>query len=707
MIHFHCVMKKGFGLAYVLVILATVSTLLASAYLRHSQTIMAMKASGRDQVQARFLAESGLQMAVILLRDEDHDWYKDFAQPVTSADLGIDESNLGGRFELTFHSIPSAYSGQGDFITVRSRGLVGRNSASSMATVKITCALTNYLFSSRGDFAMVGNLTPDNSGPILVSSNGDQGNFTFWHDRLNLKPLFAGTNHEFGSLKFQGSIQATGSIAVSNVNETGPVGPPLELNGPLSPMVMTHSDIPGVTEQGSLEFLDQVEFDAQATLNAGIPSIDEVFTEAALAPGLHTIDISSYPTGVLAEFQPDGSLIISEAVLSPVGRVYDKDIYQEYTAQLAAVYLAHNPLQADPDQMLRREVAWDDPDFNNHPYPPDLISDIDGDGVVETEGDSYLLHNLERGTTLRTFQLDRSSFTTVRFLTARTDYPTPTGPKGPPLFLRGIVRGRAAIFYDVADPAQSRDRLQTIVLNQHDWQNPSTTGIPGGLRYLDPTIRMKADGAASSADRLIVVCGGQMTAAGNSTYLKRRIRDLTDQPFDFQQRLFDLDQIYTDRFAGGPWPADEFVICPSVNVSQVSLQGSFVANQLDLELGRLTADGVLAPDTRVDDRRYPSPNTLLLWDQFPNPVISDLPTAPVPAWADPQEAAVFGIRFRNTATSGIPQEKLRGSYASLGAPFSGRQGSRYYDYSLRDLDRQTLQEAGLPISTVLCTWQRE
>ncbi len=378
--------RRGFGLPFVLLVLMVITTLVAAAVVRYAQTVQYSRLGG-ELVTARMIADSGLEMAVTLMRDQDHDWFASYSQPISNIDLGLSDDVLGGSFELDFHTLPSVSMAPGSFVTVRCVGRVGRKESTSLATVKVTSLISNYLLLPNGNYTIKGNRANSNVGPILVTANGDEGNLLVWHDRYGHYALTGAPNHEHGDLEFRGSIKATGQFVLTNeIDGGGNTLPPLKFKGRIPAGNYVHNDLP-LPSLGSLVLPEDLEVDSDARLRSKVPEVDIMLEKARTQTGALSLDISAYPEGVLAEFV-DGRLVISPVERSLVGRVYDKEFHDQNQADLKEVVKKNRGVNnSQAKKILKEEVAWDDPFFSDRPYPPDLVNDIDGDGVVETDGD--------------------------------------------------------------------------------------------------------------------------------------------------------------------------------------------------------------------------------------------------------------------------------------------------------------------------------
>jgi len=233
-----------------------------------------------------------------------------------------------------------------------------------------------------------------------------------------------------------------------------------------------------------------------------------------------------------------------------VGKLFDKDFYIACHDDLLAEQKHYWSSSNDPlmDQILRSSVAWDDPDYLDAPYPPDLQDDLDGDGITETTGDYYDVVRKVRGAQLARVPLSTASWQTIYLRTNRTDYGTGGLSHAPHLFIRGNVKGKAVIVYDVTDDTldPGYDRLHTYILGQDE--DPSDApanriapagapGVSGGVRYDDPNVKLSKTQPVHSQDGLFLLSRGSVHGWGDSSHYRERIRDATGALVNYEDTL--------------------------------------------------------------------------------------------------------------------------------------------------------------------------
>ncbi|MEW6281689.1 MAG: hypothetical protein AB1758_23980, partial [Candidatus Eremiobacterota bacterium] len=554
-------LRRGVALGFVLAIILAMSAFTTAVVYRFRQSA-ALTAHGTSLVQARLLADSGAETAVILMRDHDLEWFRDLPVPVTSERLGFDPVTLGGRFELRFEQIPEVTQGQGTFLTILSTGTSGGATARTAVTVKLTSPLTNYIFFSNGNYTIAGWGDPTISGPMFVNARGDQGQVRMWHDNRYWDPLYNVERHFGGKIQLASQIKATGKVFLRNADYKNQYSlQPMSFDGTTPAQKLVLNDIDLAPSKGSLTLTSELSAQAEIPLNTQAPTIDQVLQGVRGNPRSTLVDVSSYPDGVLAEFI-DGQLVVSEVDTREVGRVFDKDLYQGHRSSLINEMLLQHK-STDPgamDAMLRADTLYDDPDFPNAAYPPGLQSDLSGDGQVETQGDYFPVNRVVRGPLIARIPLSRSRLKSVRLVTGRTDYPSASGvPTAPPVYVRGIVEGKVSLSYDVtSDTLDPRyDRLHMVVLNDHEMptDSPSTAisssgpGVPGGLRYADPKVGLTpADPDASSQDLAVLISRGSLSGAGATTSYKESVHPDSGAAINYSKVLNDLDKSYRDFY---------------------------------------------------------------------------------------------------------------------------------------------------------------
>lgn len=700
--------KRGIALLYVLLVASVMATLATALAFRYQQTVRTLLYD-EGSVRARELADSAVELAVVLLRDHSLDWYKAYSSVVSSQDLGYSEARLGGRFELRLENIKGLYpSGQGTFLTIVGTGIAQGQRAVTAATVKLSSPLTNFVYYSSGTYTIEAWSNPTITGPIFAGSNGDSGDIRMWHDIRYYNVQTSEPTHWGGRINLNAQLKASGKIFIRNVDSLNNDYSQGEksLDGTLASGDLVHDDINGVKPKGAVAVPAGVQAQPNIRVGVDLPKMNQVLKNFRAKKEKTVVDVSGYPNGVMAEFV-DGQVVISEARPKVVGYVFDKDIYLSSRAGMVGEIQnnTNNLVSAsEAETILKRSVVWDDPDLPNRPYPDDLKTDLDGNGVPESEGDATAITRVTRGGEIARLKLSRSEWQTLQLVTSKTDYPDAVGrPQAPPVYVRGNVAGKVNLVYDVTDDAldPKYDRLRTVVLADHEDPDDSDTkltppdapGVPGGLRYQDPRIAKTPSDSEVSPDLLMVVSRGTISGAGLSPGYKTRSRDLDGKLMNYDQRLNTLSKQHSDYYTSkGTWAAGDFANTRTYTPS-VSMFGIFIGSDVN-SAGTRTVNGNLIS---TSNRTFPSAYSDFRWSQFgsrPAGVIGD-------------HMAVFPLRQRNTTLSSGTWVQLRGSLSSLGNRLRNVGGDSRYDYKLQNLDSTVLQqELGLPVSVILCTWQR-
>lgn len=696
--------RSGVALAYVLLMTVVLFAFIAAFFLRFTHTLKFLSYD-EGGVRARALAESGAYLAVTLLRERAVDWYEAFDQPIPSSVFGPEytEEVLGGQFELEFTREPDLYPGAGEWLTLVSTGRSGKRTARTAVTLKLTNPVINYaILNNAGTYRVTwGSIT----GPIF--SNGD-----VWirHDAWGYNDFHQRWIHSWSHPKLDAEIKATGDIFLQNENGDSTMSPRYSaakkyFDGSYSPEVIVHDDLPHVDEKGSLTLTGDLEAQPNVAVGVDTPEMSEVLAKYRQKEDKTVVDVSDYPEGVMAEFI-DGKLYLSRARYQTVGKVFDKDIYAEQAPHLIRD-LESNYGVSGVDQLLRNEVVWNDPDFPDAPYPSELQDDLNGDGVPETAGDYIELKKLVRGEPLpgSPIHLSRSEYKTVYLETSRTDHDLDGDGKAnaPPIFVRGNVEGKAVMVYDVTDDAldPNYDKLNMFVLGQHEdpYRDENThqvtishPGVPGGLRYEDPTSKSSPDSTEpASPDALIMVSRGNLNSFGETGWYKDVVRAEDGTAVRFLDQLRSLDKLYVDHFtAQGDWEAGDYRMYRGGAQVTTPMFGVFLANRSRADTPRLSTEGQLVEG--YGDRAH---RTWMKWESFP---------APWPDGARPNRYALFPLRMRQSRTSEGATYDVNGALASLGKPLYNR-GDVRYDYKMQSLTAAELEEIGLPLSVVVATWQ--
>lgn len=704
--------RPAFALPFVLLLTVVLSILTSAATYRYIHTTRFLS-YGRDTVRARNLADSGIEMALILMRDQDVYWYQDktlFPGQITSQSLGLTPAAIGGEFELHFEKYPNLYPSRGTFMSVRCVGHAGRAQATSVATVKLTSVLTNFLFLSNGNYTQSSWADSSTSGPIFVNGNGDAGDFRIWHDNRHYQNQTHEIVHAGLTLTMEGQVKAAGQVFIQNVDTvSGNSAAPMQLNGEQSAGTLVHNDLAGAGATGKVVFPDTFMANPNVELNVDIPKVGKLL-EKARGIGAVTVDISSYGDGVLAEFTDSGKLVISKVEKKTLGYLYDKDLYDRYQGNLLDLQLGDHGSTDNAAALsrIRSEVTWNDPDIPDAPYPADLQTDLDGDGVVETSGDRLEFKKIVRGAQIASFDIDTSVRTNVQLVTSNTSYDHGFGPEGPAVFVRGIVTGRVGLSYDVTNDSldPGYDRLHMNILSEHEAPSDSTKkimtsgpGVPGGLRYSNPAIvKGPEDTNFGSSDKLILLSRGTISASGMNTGFKEKTRDAAGNQTNMASDILSLEQDYVNFYAS-KYPESSFRQAGQKGTSSAHLQGVFVASEINFRTGRLNNEGYLVPQVSSTSsvRENPTYWKRLNWSLF---------SGSKPAGAEDDYINTVGLRMRNAAVPSWSRDYLRGIYDSLSRKMVTITGDRQYNYQWQDVDPADLYSEGLPVSVVLCSWQR-
>lgn len=697
---------RGIALFYVMCLFVVMVTLTTAALYRYTSSLRFLSYDS-GTVSARLLADSGANLAVVLLRDRSSAWYTDdrFADGITSESLGYTEESLGGRFTLEFKEMDEIYEGVGTYLTVVSTGYSGGRQAQTVATIKVTSPLTNFLTVSNGNFDIGAWGEPNLSGPIFVNANGDEGTLRIWHDILQKDPYRPEIEqHVGGHVKLGVQMKAVGNIKVSNINYLGSIGKGLPLEGEYDTgSILTNNDLP-VGPKGKVSIIDDSAAQSNVEVNLKIPSTEETLTAFRTRENVETIDVSAYGDGVLAEFI-DGKLVISAAKPTTLGKVYDKSVVSEDMNALRnrAAY-QYQTSKEEAEKSVRQETLLDDPYFPNGEYPAALQDDYDGDGQVETHGDFYTVGRIKRGEPIAEFTLSDSEFTSVRLVTSNTSYISrDTGAaQGPDLYVRGVVDGKVSLAYDVTDGSldPKYDKLHTYVLAEHEIPGEnlssisgSAPGIPGGVSYADPRAKTSADSVGPATDDMLYLLSrGTLAGTGSTLQGKSRVFNDAGEEYNYANELRELDTLYSNYFGGGDPKVKESFKIASWNSPKATQHGIYVGNSASRSAARTTANGGALTKT----------DKVLAAAQW-----SALPFG-IPTYASrPDQRAVAIEAMRNGYAVHTTFPRLLGAMSSLGKKASFSYGESFYDYRFQSLDAESLSVGiGVPTSVVLCTWQR-
>ena len=696
---------RGIALFYVMCLTLVISVFLTAALYRYTTSLRFLQFDA-GTVNARMLADSGANLAVVMLRDRSTTWYLDerFGESISSADLGYAEEDLEGTFELEFRRLDELYQGRGSYLTVVSTGRSHGRVARTAATVKITSPLTNFVTVSNGNYDIGAWGNPSITGPLFVNASGDEGRLRIWHDNVYPDPYKEGEfRHSGGNVNLGIEAKAVGDVEISNLDYLNRTGAGLSLEGEYPKgTIEANSDLP-LPIKGKVTFVEDSAAQSNVEVNLKIPSTEEALFAFRNRENVATVDVSAYGEGVLAEFV-GGELVISEAKRKVVGKVFDKSAMSQhmssYRRNAADQYEVS---EAEAEQMLWNETVLDDPLFPDAEYPDALKTDSNGDGVVEETGDYFEVARMTRGNEIARFSLSDADFTSVRLVTDNTGYPSdfPGGTKGPDLYVRGVVDGKVSLAYDVNDESldPNFDKLHTFVLGEHEVPGDnlntiaSGPGVPGGITYANPNVAQADDpkSPGDSDDLLYLLARGNFSGTGQPAEGKKQVFLNDGTSIDYEQQMKELDDQYVSHYAGGDSRQAANLRLTRYASPQLPLYGVFVGNFANRTTYRTTSNmGGLG---RVDKFRWST-----RWNSVPYS-----PQAP----ATDQDVVLGMSALRMSYANHTVYPNLVGSLSSLGRRTSFSYGNAAYDYRLQSLDGEALTiSVGVPTSIVLCSWQR-
>lgn len=705
-------MRRGFALAYVLVVSVVLFLFTTALYLRASYTLRATRLD-ENFIRARQLADTGAKLTFTLMRDYDAEWYLG-QLPLTNNHFGPDYAQdvLGGTFEVTVVDKASLapsdpYPSYGTYRTIIATGQSGGRTARTAITAKITNPFLNYLILSPLDLKVAG---VDLTGPIVVNANpdtGDQGNFRIIHDKENWNSLASRWSHGWWTVRLNSEVRATGEIYIQNDPENGFTQGPMFFDGTYPVQSFTHDDMvildptsPG-TAQGRLLLTGEFTASPKSKFNAPVPSIDQLIKNYRdNQASTSVVDVTGYPDGVLAEFI-DGTLFLSQATKVKIGRVYDRDFAQDHIDDLTDYYRIHYGVgDAAAQQLLWREVAWDDPDFEDDLHPGGT-SDLDGDGIADVT-DFIEQWRIVRGPPITSIGLTDANWTVIYLKTSRTDYPSAGGvPTGPPVYVRGVVDGKAVLVYDVAAEAldANHDRLPMMILASHEapTDNPgfplaaTGPGVPGGLRFADRNIKTAPDStAAYSEDGLVLLSHGWLRGSGITGVYQQTYYDDADGVHNHFSELSQLDSQYSSFYTGIANDPD-FKLARGGSVD-IPFYGTAIGGRSDADSGpRFAPAGELVMGDV--DRKY----SVWKWSGFDEEA---------PAWANENRIAIFCSNFRGAADADSWDGNIKGSVHSLSRSLD-LEGVAVFDYKGQAYPADEIKnEMLLKLFAVPLTFQR-
>lgn len=704
-------MRRGFGLAYTLAMIAVIVVFLTAFLVRGIQTLRFAQFD-QQLVRARHLADSGVRLALVWMRDRDPNFYQSFDPHDlrSDRDLGLDAASLGGTFKLSVYEeneLPSDLvppEPNGTYRAVVCEATAGRRTARSAALVKVSSPDLSFLLAAQDDltlgYSFKGMRTL--SGPMVSNT----GNVQLMHAIHQLEGAVV-TGDE---VNVSGTLRAARDIFVQNVDmfNLPLILPPRQLNGtypPAPPYV--HNDLPAgpMPPNAHLVFPEPLVASPQSFMMSRLPDRTKLLGSLASFSSRVEVDVSAMGPEVLVEFM-NGQCYLSQTATRPLGRFHDQDLFQ-------------GVMGSDP--ALATDLAYDDPEFPN-----------------DATGDYFEVKKVIRGALLQTIPLSASGWTVIYLKTTRTDYLTQNGrPSGPVLLVRGKVRGKVVLVYD-CDESLDPDvnRLALGILGDHEayGQDGPTLpgvgppGVPGGLLLEDRNIKLTPDGTGSSPDYAMVVCRGIVETVGLPAYyftrvwrggtavdLNAEIEGLAaphlaayGQPVDDQ--LFQADFLPGDLFRTSKWARDM-----GANSVRSALFGVVVAcgngvyvlgglNSSDRVL-RLTAEGNILLGERLGNgtaRIFPLAGGHPLWGE----VLARFGTPPPPGRAASDRVGELPLRMRNARDTNWADFNLVGGFHGTEWQPNLR-GNARYDYRFLELPADVVsQQMGLPVSIIPMSWQR-
>lgn len=699
--------RSAFALAYTLLVSAVLMLFAGALFSRSTETLR-LTGSDVNSVHASALADTGAQLAYSLLRDHDPLYFKS-QNPLRSVDLGPEfaVSKIGGTFEVVVddadYTATGLYPDNGTFYTVVSTGRVGNHVARSEMTLKMTNPLLNYLFLAPRTLRLGGGR--EVVGPIVVNadpSSGSPGNLIFSHAEEYYNPIRHGYQMDQADLKLDIQARASGNIQIANDSDHGMTAPPLELNGRYPAQSLQHQDFtildPSGSWRDSVVFTDEVALEANAKFTTKVPNMKRLLKKYRDGTGSPALDISSQAGGVLVEFV-NGMVHVSEAKRRQIGRVYDRALADDAQSELLYNYeLYFGVSTAAAQSLLDSEVAIDDPQFPDDAYPADI-----GPGT----GDYVEVWRIERGAPLASYPLS-DNWTTLYLTTSRVDYPTADGrTQGPPVFVRGMVDGKAMVVYEVTNDAldPDEDKLHMVILANHEMADDSPTyklpsggapGVNGGLLYADRAIKSDPDQTVFTNDRCVLLCRGTVTVGGDSGSHRGRMHDMAGNPVDHRAQLNALDQQYSNFYTGKPDDRNFRCSRSSPELWSDGPRGHFfgiaVSSHSDNEDWRITSKGeVVVGHDMLHSRGG------WFW--------KDLPMTPPPG-EGPTNIALFPMALRRGLVHRGASGDVNGSFHSVVTSLD-LEGNARYDYSWQALKEGEIRgEMFLPVVPVIANFQR-
>lgn len=714
---------KGFALGYVLLLVAVLVTLFSAVLVRVSQSLR-LATHDFELVRARGLSEVAAELAFNLMRERPL-WFEDEAYgepPFTNEDFGPDFARevVGGTFEITvldredLDPDPFETNNSGTYKVIVSRARVGNRSAQTVLSVKLTNAFIHHLVAARGTYYH----EPDVllSGPVFVDwENGMPGNFQFAPSRVIDRRANTGRvdwDLSSADVLFGGEVRATGEIFMQSIapNRFLTAGRlPIEGNKPAG-FEKFHRDVDqskldAGRQTGKLHLTRDSRFESHVGMALLVNPMDELLATYRLNQGgVHTLDVGAYPDGVLVEFLPGGGLMVSRGVWKDVGRCYDRAYYQANERDVLQFLRERyeNDKWESARTIAEAEVAWNDPAYPEERYPALLEKSSD---TGSERGDYFDVKRLVRdGDPLFQTTLSNEKWTVLRLVSSRAGYSTADRPArltAPPIFVRGVVDGKAVVVYDEAQPGSDGyptgggTTYHMYIHAEHEDPDdaPGDLMVPGGLHYANRELKREPEARGSfSDDQVILLCRGSLRGSGlNGEGLSYLVQG--NDRVNYRQRLRNLDDLYVQRYS------DEEYRLGRDNLKQdwpvTHFDGIGISHWSAWNRDWVTAGGqiVVSRDLGQENRAYFSfdgekPDWGTAFKRWPDEVKRDkLPSLPTYMRC---ASAPEGCDFR-----------VFGGVHGVGVPLELK-GVAFYDYRWRNATAEEIkEEIQLPVGPLL------
>ncbi|MGE0491254.1 MAG: hypothetical protein AB7S38_18745 [Vulcanimicrobiota bacterium] len=751
--------RKGIALVYVLMICAVLTAFLGALFVRVSQSLQ-MATFNQDHVRASHVSQLGLDLAFVLMRDVNAEWFKSLPSSVENTDPYFNDEftdeTIGGHFTLQFKDpdeVPGAnlaLPNEGTYKILVSTGRAGRSTVRSFAYVKVTNPIVNFLMVSQN--VKIGPEV-DVDGPMFI--NGDA---RVMHAGRNPGTPVGISGYWGGDLSLAGEIHATGDIYIRNFDSAvTPLIAPVTLEGEYPAKTFQHLDMdPPVGIPGQIHIQAGFCADPQADFAVHSPTMRELLTNYQLEAThmTHSDTVEVPAEGLLLEFD-GGKAVCTPVKTREVGKLFDRgavlDAYgvghtgpYPYDGNLMT-YMAEDEYPGNGLNHLLDEVAWDDPQFANETYPVALQSGTFSgpSGSITfptaTEGDAFPVYRIVRDNdplASQTVTINTSGdgddwhFIILHpktgyqhdMLNYDPDDPGLPSPMKafPPVYVRGILDGRVVLIYDVPnslwDPLTDElpaaeaawngyPGLHLYVLAQHEMSDDSPSNhlsrpIPGGIHYANKQIKSSPgpDPATFTNDGLIMVSRGTLGAFGtHGHFFSHLYRGET--LYNYRKALWEADADMVTRYGGGTWDQD-FRIVGSTNTW---FNQQAVATIYGVGVSNWTLNNFFRPHyadpsaTQLVAKTHPQ--FAHTWDDVWR--WNALNLSSTPPGVNTTKCPLVASIMRRARIDEAWKWRVRGSLHSLNTEV-GLAGELDFDYSFQELtDDQIKEQLHLPLGPIL------